>query len=82
MGKDVIWCCVYKVHKSDLSKAAHTIFNELNSNIKSVELIPIASFQLCKARTELENRITEHDHGVVEGFAKPEVTLQVRCTIL
>ena len=43
-------------------------------------IIIIVSLQLCKARTELESRITEHDHGVMEGFDKPEVTLQVRCT--
>ena len=42
---------------------------------------PLVSLQLCKARTELESRITEHDHGVVEGFDKPEVTLQVRCSL-
>ncbi|KAI0224680.1 putative IQ motif and ankyrin repeat domain-containing protein [Lamellibrachia satsuma] len=37
----------------------------------------MAQTLLCKARTELENRILEHDHGVEEGFDKPEVTIQV-----
>ncbi|KAK2170227.1 hypothetical protein NP493_1134g01036 [Ridgeia piscesae] len=51
--------------------------NKLEEVIKVAEQeYQVTQTLLCKARAELENRISEHDHGIEEGFDKPEVTIQ------